>query len=186
MIIFGLGNPGSIYRSTRHNVGYRVAERLARRFKKRFRTIPGYKIAVTKQKHVYIHIVKPICWMNQSGISVKNYLEKRPEEFLIVIDDVNLPLGRMRLRSAGSDGGHQGLRSVIKEIGREDFPRLRVGIGHKHGDLAEYVLSRFTRREKQVLDCVINKAAEGIIVLLAKGLSKAQNLLNSVDHTEDE
>jgi len=181
MIIFGLGNPGSTYSSTRHNAGYRVIARCARHFKKRFRKKSQYQVATIKIFSKEIFLVKPLCWMNRSGIAIKRYMEETYDNFMIIIDDVNLPLGRMRLRNQGSHGGHNGLRSIIEEMGTSAFPRLRIGIGHQGDDLADYVLSRFTRSEKKVFDQVIEKAVEGLIILFTKGIQKAQNFVNSVD-----
>jgi PTH1 family peptidyl-tRNA hydrolase len=186
MIIFGLGNPGSAYRLTRHNVGFRVAERFAHHYKKRFRTKQGYQTAVIALSHRTIYLVKPQCWMNRSGSAVKRYLELTQDDFMVISDDANLPLGRMRLRLRGSDGGHNGLRSVIKEMSTDDFPRLRIGIGRHDEDLAEYVLSTFTRKEKKILDATLDKAVEGLTILINHNFQKAQNYVNSTDLSEYE
>lgn len=181
-----MGNPGSTYRLTRHNIGYRVAERFARHYKKRFRTKQGYQIAVVMLAHKAIHLLKPLCWMNRSGTVVKHYVGQTHKDFMVIVDDINLPLGRMRLRRRGSDGGHNGLRSVIEEMATDNFPRLRIGIGHQGRDLAEYVLSRFTSSEKKILNEIINKAVEGLVIFCTRGLQQAQAFINSVDLTEDE
>ncbi|MBN2619743.1 aminoacyl-tRNA hydrolase [candidate division WOR-3 bacterium] len=186
MIIFGLGNPGSTYRLTRHNIGFHVAERFAHHYKKRFRTKQGYQIAVVGFSHTTVHLVKPQCWMNRSGSVVRRYMEKAQDDFMVISDDVNLPPGRMRLRLRGSDGGHNGLRSVIEEMSSQDFPRLRIGIGRQGEDLAEYVLGAFKRREKRILDATIDKAVEGLTIYFTAGFQKAQNFINSVNLSENE
>ncbi|MCK4453338.1 aminoacyl-tRNA hydrolase [candidate division WOR-3 bacterium] len=181
MIIFGLGNPGLKYRSTRHNVGYIFLDRLAKQYKKRFYTKQGYKIAkigISKNK---IYLIKPQCWMNQSGFAVSMILQERHEDFMVVVDDVNLPLGKIRLKSRGSDGGHLGLRSIIDARGNSNFPRLRIGIGCPINDVADYVLSPFKQREKKILMSVIEKGIKGIEVLVKDNFTKAQNYINAID-----
>ncbi|GAJ24578.1 unnamed protein product, partial [marine sediment metagenome] len=173
MIIFGLGNPGLKYRSTRHNVGYIFLDRLAKQYKKRFYTKQGYKIAKIDISKNKIYLVKPQCWMNQSGNAVSEILQEMDGDFLVVVDDVNLPLGKIRLKSRGSDGGHLGLRSIIDSRGNSNFPRLRIGIGCPINDVANYVLSPFKRREKKILMSVIDKGIKGIEVLLKDSFTKA-------------
>ncbi len=183
MIIFGLGNPGLKYRATRHNAGYLLLDQFSKKKRRRFKTTRGFKYISFKIKDHNVELVKPQCWMNQSGIAVANYIEKNPNDFLVVVDDINLPLGRMRLRTSGSDGGHLGLRSIIEEINTDDFPRMRIGIGRPEIDAAEYVLDRFNRDEKKILKQVIEEGIKGIEIMLTKGMSKAQNYINGIDLT---
>lgn len=181
MIIFGLGNPGLKYRSTKHNAGYIFLDRFAKPFKKRFRTKQGYKIVKIKITKNVVYLIKPQCWMNQSGNAVSEILQEIDGDFLVVVDDVNLPVGKIRLKSRGSDGGHLGLRSIIDSRGNSNFPRLRIGIGCPINDVADYVLSPFKRREKKILMLVIEKGIKGIEVLVKDNFTKAQNYINAID-----
>ncbi len=184
MIIFGLGNPGLRYRSTRHNTGYLFLELFAKMYKKRFRVRRGYRIAKIEIDTRSIALVKPHRWMNQSGLVVSRILKDLDDEFLVVVDDVNLPLGKIRLRRRGSDGGHLGLRSIIDELNTMNFLRLRIGIGQPHGDYASYVLHAFRRDEKKILRTAIREAIKGVEILVRDNFLKAQNYINSVDLTD--
>jgi PTH1 family peptidyl-tRNA hydrolase len=161
-IIFGLGNPGKKYKNNRHNIGYMVIERIAEdvRFKRSIK-LKGYlgekEIAGEK-----ILLVKPTTFMNNSGICVKkiiDYYQIHLKDFLVIYDDVDLPLGKIRFRRKGSSGGHKGIKSIIEILGSEEINRLRIGIGKKRDeDLAEYVLSDFSPQEKEILKKVISDA----------------------------
>ncbi len=181
MIIFGLGNPGLRYRATRHNVGYIFLDRFAKQYKKRFRSQRGYRIARMEINDETVTLIKPQCWMNLSGNAVSKILHERTGGFLIVVDDVNLPLGRTRLRSKGSDGGHLGLRSIIDELSTENFWRLRIGIGQPHEDYARYVLNSFKRGEKKTLHAVIKETIKGVELLVRDSFKSAQNYINSIN-----
>ena len=181
MIIFGLGNPGLRYRHTRHNAGHLFLERLAKHYKKRFSRAQYYTKSVVTIKTVEVILVKPRCWMNLCGSTIQRILEKYDEDFMVVLDDINLPVGRMRLRSRGSDGGHLGLRSVIQALQSTEFPRLRIGIGQPEIEAEDYVLSRFTTTERRVLLEVIEEGIKGIQIMVGQGFVRAQNHINSVD-----
>jgi PTH1 family peptidyl-tRNA hydrolase len=181
MIIFGLGNPGRRYRFTRHNAGYLFVERLAKYYAKRFLRRKHYAIAKVRVEGVDIRLIKPKCWMNQCGDTVKEIIVEYNTDFMVVVDDINLPVGRIRLRGKGSDGGHRGLRSVIDELHNESFPRLRIGVGRPRIDAADYVLRRFTTDERRILLEVMAEAIQGIRVMLREGLGKGQNHINSIN-----
>jgi PTH1 family peptidyl-tRNA hydrolase len=181
MIIFGLGNPGPRYRFTRHNAGYLFVERFVRYHKKKFLRRKHYSISRFKTAGVEVGLIKPRCWMNQCGDTIEWILRGCNEDFLIVVDDVDLPVGRIRLRSKGSDGGHLGLRSVINALQTEKFPRLRIGVGRPSIDTADYVLNRFTAGERKILLEVIKGAIKGIRIMMSEGFVKAQNHINSID-----
>ena len=183
MLIFGLGNPGIKYRSTRHNVGYLFCERFARKHKKRFRTKQGYKVATAFIQRAHVQLIKPQVWMNQSGIAITSIIHNRKEPYLVVVDDINLPLGKMRLRSKGSDGGHLGLRSIAEHLETMHFPRLRIGIGRSDTDVASYVLDAFSRQEKRLLNIIIDEGIKGIRIMIKNDFVKAQNHINAVDLT---
>jgi PTH1 family peptidyl-tRNA hydrolase len=180
MIIFGLGNPGPKYRFTRHNAGYIFLDRLARSFRKRFSRKRNFRITTFKVKGTELTLIKPNCWMNQCGGRVNAVLGEEKPKFMVVVDDINLPLGKLRLRSKGSDGGHLGLRSIIDELKTENFPRLRIGIGQPQIDTADYVLSRFNTAEKRVLTKVMSQGIRGIRILVSEGFLKAQNYINAI------
>jgi PTH1 family peptidyl-tRNA hydrolase len=189
MIIFGLGNPGSRYRLTRHNAGRLFLDQLARYYKKRFVRKPGYTISAVRIKGNHVLLIKPVCWMNLCGASIEQIVRQRRGEFMIVMDDIDLPLGRMRLRSKGGDGGHRGLRSLIEALKTDEFPRLRIGIGQGQGagtriDAAEYVLQKFTREELIVLRRILREAIKGIQLMVTGGFHKAQNYINSANCTD--
>ncbi|MGD8978523.1 MAG: aminoacyl-tRNA hydrolase [candidate division WOR-3 bacterium] len=181
MIIFGLGNPGLRYRFTRHNAGFVFVERFAKHHGGRFLRRKHYAISQVDVGGVAVRLVKPKCWMNHCGDVIKWILQKYNEDFLVTVDDINLPVGRVRLRSKGSDGGHLGLRSLINAIQTERFPRLRIGVGRPEIDAAEYVLRRFTPNERKVLLSVVKETIEGVHVMITEGFGKAQNHINSID-----
>jgi PTH1 family peptidyl-tRNA hydrolase len=181
MIIFGLGNPGQKYRLTRHNAGYVFLDRLARSFRKRFSRKKHFRITTFRFKGTELELIKPNCWMNQCGIKIKAVLGEVKPKFMVVVDDINLPLGKLRLRSKGSDGGHLGLRSVIDELQTENFPRLRIGVGQPQIDAADYVLGRFSAAERRILNKVMSQGVRGIRILLSEDFVKAQNYINSIN-----
>jgi PTH1 family peptidyl-tRNA hydrolase len=185
MIIFGLGNPGLKYRRTRHNAGYLFLEQLARTSKKRFVDRRQYRQAILRIRNTPVRLVKPNCWMNQCGLVIRDMLRVEKHDFLVVLDDVNLPLGRMRLRSNGSDGGHLGLRSIIESLRTNNFPRLRIGIGQPSLDTEDYVLERFNAGEMRILIRVLKHGIEGIRILVNRGFVKAQNYVNSIKIESD-
>ncbi len=185
MIVFGLGNPGLHYRFTRHNAGYLFVERLARHYRKKFLRRKDYSISHIKIKRHEIILIKPRCWMNQCGSVIHAITDDRGEEFMVVLDDINLPVGRARLRDQGSDGGHRGLRSVIENLQTDAFPRLRLGVGRSEMDAADYVLRRFSAAERKILLRVINEAIKGIQIMVDQGIGRAQNHINSIDIVSD-
>jgi len=182
--IVGLGNPGADYRHTRHNVGFDVLDELARRWGVRFKSWKALAdIAVVKTQDALL--AKPQTYMNASGEAVQRiaaFHKLDPAELLIVVDEVQLPLGRLRLRQSGSDGGHNGLKSVIQHVGRE-FPRLRVGVGRGDPgwDLADHVLSRFEAAEREVVGRSVARAADAVEVFLQHGLIEAMNRYNAAE-----
>ena len=165
-LLFGLGNPGGRYELTRHNLGWRLVDVLAERHGERFSAGRGdYFHARYRLDDREIRLIKPTTWMNLSGRAVRQYLAiERPEEYemVVAIDDVHLPLGRLRLRRGGSAGGHNGLKSVIEILGSEEIPRLRMGVGPgpEGADLADYVLEEFSGGEQEAVDAMLQRAAE--------------------------
>jgi PTH1 family peptidyl-tRNA hydrolase len=128
--------------------------------------------------------VKPVSWMNLSGAVTARLTVKYKQEILVVVDDIALPLGRMRLRTRGSDGGHKGLRSIAEHLKTDDFARLRIGIGKPDINPADYVLSRFSKAEMSVVKKVIDEGIKGIEIAVKDGFEKAQNYINAVNLTD--
>ncbi len=181
----GLGNPGRKYKSTRHNLGFQVLDSLAKKHKKKLKSGPGdFHFARISFKDRDVYLVKPDTFMNHSGMAVSDCLKRwevRPEELLVICDDLYLPLGRIRIRNKGSDGGHNGLKSIIAEIGTTDFPRLRMGIGQPQPNYSaeEYVLEPFARTERKTVRQMIKTAAEAADSCIIEGVEKAMNRFNA-------
>ncbi len=179
--IVGLGNPGDEYTGTRHNVGFEVVGELAGRWNAKLRKWKSIAdVAVIKDRAVVL--VEPRTFMNHSGQAVHAvmaFYKILPADVLVIVDEAQLPLGKLRLRSSGSAGGHNGLKSVIEHVGRE-FPRLRIGVdrGHPEWDLSDRVLSRFPASERDVVDRAIARAADAVETYLMDGLQVAMNRFN--------
>lgn len=168
-IIIGLGNPGKKYEKTRHNVGFAVVENLLERSEEgHWSNDERFSAQVTKTNITgkQVILAKPQTFMNDSGESVSkllNYFKLKPEEAIVVADDINLEIGVLRVRKGGSEGGHKGLASIIEKIG-EDFYRLRVGVGFNEKEPAEkYVLKQITADEQQEIDKAIDKAVDNLV-----------------------
>jgi PTH1 family peptidyl-tRNA hydrolase len=188
-LIVGLGNPGRNYHRTRHNVGFAVADELVRRHAVDFEL--GRANALTARVGTgaaSLLFVKPLTMMNLSGEAVgglAHFYKIDPSDIIAVADDVNLPLGRLRLRSSGSAGGHNGFRSIIACLGSDMFPRLRVGVGRgdPRRDLADHVLARFDPDEAVEVERAIARAADAVETFLAEGIEAAMNRFNRADET---
>jgi PTH1 family peptidyl-tRNA hydrolase len=182
--IVGLGNPGAEYRNTRHNVGFEVVDALARRWAVRLRSWKSVAdVAVVGARDAIL--VEPKTFMNLSGQAVRavaDYYRIAPADLLVIVDEVQLPLGRLRLRRSGSAGGHNGLKSVIEHVGAE-FPRLRIGVerGDRRWDLADRVLSPFPASERDVVDAAIDRAADAAETFLSEGLEPAMSRFNAAE-----
>ena len=183
--IIGLGNPGREYEGTRHNVGFDVVDEVARRWKTRLKSWKTVTdLAVVGEREAIL--AKPKTFMNLSGEAVGRiaaFHKIDPADVLIVVDDVQLPLGRLRCRPSGSAGGHNGLKSVIQHLGSQDFPRLRVGVGRgdPQWDLADHVLSPFQGGEQESARQAVARAADAVEVFLQDGIGAAMNQFNAAD-----
>lgn len=178
-LIAGLGNPGREYQRTRHNIGFMVLDRLAADAQLRWDYSGKWNAGWAKGDVV---MVKPATFMNRSGeavAAIANFYKIAAQEVLVVLDDLALPLGRLRVRIQGSSGGHNGLESVIEHFGTEAVPRLRIGIGAapSRGSI-DYVLGRFFEEEKPLVDATIKRAAEAVKCAVDKGLFAAMNVFN--------
>jgi PTH1 family peptidyl-tRNA hydrolase len=184
-LAIGLGNPGSKYIRTRHNMGFCVIDILARRLAVSFRSHDGICLLGTGcVDHVQIGLVKPLTYMNESGraaSSIREHLNLRLDELLVICDDTNLPLGKIRLRHCGSDGGHRGLSSVISHLAAIDFPRLRLGIGPppEGQDLVDFVLEEFQSQEKPLVADMLEMAGDAVICFFRDGIESAMNRYNA-------
>ena len=186
-LIVGLGNPGRSYHGTRHNVGFAVADELARRREVAFEH--GRANALTARVGrgaATLLFVKPLTMMNLSGEAVgglAHFYKIDPSDIIAVADDVNLPLGRLRLRGSGSAGGHNGFRSIIACLGSDMFRRLRVGVGRgdPRRDLADHVLARFDPDEAEEVERAIARAADAVETFLAEGIEAAMNRFNRAE-----
>jgi PTH1 family peptidyl-tRNA hydrolase len=184
VIVVGLGNPGRRYEGTRHNVGFAVADRVAENLEVTHRESleTAGVLRGTIDAHEVI-LVWPTTFMNRSGEAIREVLERydaTPAELLVVTDDVYLPLGTVRLRLSGSDGGHNGLASVIEAAGTTQIPRLRVGVGRESApeDLVEFVLGRFDANEQAVLAEMTDTAARCVAAYVTLGAASAMNEFN--------
>jgi peptidyl-tRNA hydrolase, PTH1 family len=183
-LIVGLGNPGLEYRDTRHNIGFMVVDELARRFGVTFNEEKRWHGLAAKLSSGWL--LKPMTYMNDSGRSVRalgQFYKISPAETLAIYDDVDLPLGRLRIRLSGSAGGHNGIKSMISSLGTEAFPRFKLGIaaekGRPSGDkLVNHVLGKFGHEDAPTLHLVIQSAADAVISALQNGLDAAMNKFN--------
>jgi PTH1 family peptidyl-tRNA hydrolase len=187
-LIVGLGNPGSLYEKSRHNVGWMVLDNLARFHKLRFKAGKG-DFLVTARGSLNFQLMKPLTSMNRSGIAVIQAVEQYRillEDLMVITDDLDLPLGRFRFRKKGSSGGHKGLASVIYYLGSEEFPRLRIGISslaRKETPADEFVLEEFTTKELSVICDIITMVTEAMNHYLTNGITSAMNTYNKYRHT---
>jgi PTH1 family peptidyl-tRNA hydrolase len=186
-VVVGLGNPGWRYRRTRHNIGFRVVEEMARRGRVRFRRSyrMAARIAPLERAGQEVLLVEPQTYMNRSGLTVRAVMvefDRRREELVVVVDDASLPLGRLRVRPEGSDGGHNGLKSIVEVIGSTEFARVRVGIGPGGGDgLTDHVLGKFSRAERPLVAKVVEAAADAVETMVNEGVGPAMNTFNGMD-----
>jgi PTH1 family peptidyl-tRNA hydrolase len=187
ILIAGLGNPGPSYRGTWHNLGYRVLEKLATRFRVEFLAGKGeYLFSSVKFSGRDVLMVKPTSYMNLSGRPILQLVEQEDifhENILAICDDINLPLGKIRLRGKGSEGGHKGLSSLIYYLGTENFPRIRMGIATEEEitDLKYHVLLEIPERYSIEVDMMLEKTADAVEAFIEQGLTFAMNKFNSYE-----
>lgn len=185
-IIAGLGNPGREYESTRHNAGFRVLDYIALQHninvnRVKFKGLCGRGKIGDEE----VLLLKPQTYMNLSGESILDavqFFKTDIKNLIVIFDDVSIPLGRIRIRPSGSDGGHNGMKSIIRLLGRNDFPRLRVGIGAPENDMIDYVIGRFSEDEKKVMEDVIKVSCYAANSIVEQGVVAAMNQFNSYRH----
>lgn len=184
-IIAGLGNPGTQYENTRHNCGFMAAETLADIYETplkrlRFKSLTG-EISIGGKRCL---VMKPTTFMNNSGDAVEEaavFYKIPPERILVIYDDISLDVGRLRIRGKGSDGGHNGMKSIILRLNSDNFPRIRIGVGEKPNkdyDLADWVLSRFTKEEGEKLETALSNSAKAAELIVEGKINEAMNLYN--------
>jgi PTH1 family peptidyl-tRNA hydrolase len=183
-LVVGLGNPGAAYALTRHNAGFMVADELAGKFdigfdKRKFDTVFG-RGHIEKEPVV---LAKPMAFMNRSGPPVKmlaDFFKISSEAVLVIHDDIDLAFGRLKIKEKGGHGGHNGIRSLIDAFGRDDFVRLRIGVGRSGFDISvsDHVLSKFTGRENESLAQIIATARDAVVTILCKGTKAGMNQFN--------
>lgn len=186
-LIVGLGNPGSQYIETRHNAGFMIIDKVADSFsipaeKSRFNALYGRG----RIENVDVILAKPMAFMNKSGYPVQQiagYFRISSQDILVVHDDIDLAFGRLQIKVSGGSGGHKGIKSIIEVFGRNDFARIRIGIGRRgSGDMfsvSDYVLSRFNPDEKLILPGIITRAKDAVVTILSKGVKEGMNIFNN-------
>ncbi len=184
-LIVGLGNPGREYERSRHNCGFRALDILAEKLsckvdKMKFQGLYGQ----VNYKNKKLYLLKPMTFMNLSGRSVlqlSSYFHVPPQRIIVMFDDISLVPGRLRIRPNGSAGGHNGIKSIISELGSQDFPRVKIGVGAKPNpeyDLADWVLSSFSAQEEKALEPALTRAADAALCILERGTMEAANRYN--------
>ena len=184
-LIVGLGNPGKQYEHTRHNAGFRAMDVLSAKL--------GCKVDKLKFQGLYsqvnysgkkLYLLKPQTFMNLSGRSVvqlSSYFHIPPQRIIVLFDDISLEPGRLRVRADGSAGGHNGIKSIIAELGSQNFPRVKIGVGakaHAEQDLADWVLSGFSANEEKALDSALERAADAALCIIDRGVPETANRYN--------
>jgi len=190
-LIVGLGNPGTEYRDTRHNVGFMVADALVDRWRVSDQWREKFEALLIKTTvgDESVIVAKPLTFMNLSGQAVSGlagFYKIEPADVFIVTDDVALPVGRLRARRDGGAGGHNGLKSIIQSFGTQAFPRMRVGVGRgdNRRDLADHVLGRFEADERDIVSAAVLRAADATEVFLSDGIERVMNAFNAAEQTD--
>ena len=192
-LIVGLGNPEPKYDQTRHNIGFDAVDRLAEAWSLSFQSNKRFQGLIAEGISPYgnkIRLLKPLTYMNRSGQSVRaviDWYKIAPGSVLVIYDDMDLPVGRLRIRRSGSAGGHNGMKSIIAHLGKQDFPRLRIGIGKSNGkkQTIGHVLGKFAPEEKKVIQEMLDISVNAVEKSLKQGIEKAMSIYNSKTLTID-
>lgn len=180
-LIIGLGNPEKKYKLNRHNIGFLAIDKIADNFGIKL-TFQNYNSNFGISRKYKVILVKPLTYMNNSGEAVKFFLKKYkllPTDIIIIYDDLDLELGKIRIREKGSSGGHKGLISIIQHLNTEEFPRIRVGIGRpQNQETIDFVLSNFKKKELSIIEKTLEQVVEATKIIIENGISKAMNKFN--------
>lgn len=187
-LVVGLGNPGTEYEETRHNIGFKVIDKLAQLNKisldrQKFKGVcTDYRLGTEK-----VVLVKPLTYMNLSGecvVQFADYFDVPDENIIVIYDDVSLDVGRMRIRKKGSSGGQNGIKNIIKNLETDVFPRIKVGVGKHQRDLVDHVLGKFSDEDKVVMEKVVEEAARAAECIIKESTDKAMNVYNGFNAAE--
>ncbi|SFC67141.1 aminoacyl-tRNA hydrolase [Clostridium uliginosum] len=181
-LIVGLGNPGKEYDNTRHNIGFEVVDNIAKEYnieinRQKFKGVYGEGFIANNK----VILLKPSTYMNLSGESIRevaNFYKISNEEILVIYDDISLDIGKLRIREKGSAGGHNGIKSIISNLGTDIFPRIKVGVGQPNVNLVNYVLGKFSKEEKSVLTESISAVTQSVKVVISEDVKSAMNKFN--------
>ncbi|OGU33671.1 MAG: aminoacyl-tRNA hydrolase [Ignavibacteria bacterium GWB2_35_6b] len=185
--VLGIGNPGKKYEDTRHNIGFKILDNFVDKHKLFFKASKGeFYIAGSEFNASPFFLVKPTTYVNLSGIAAKEILESfnvKLEDLLIIADDINLQTGKLRIRKSGGDGGHNGIASIIYHVESNQFPRLRFGIGNdfEKGEMANFVLDKFSNEDVKIINPAINSAIETIEHFIEGGYNTALNFFSKIN-----
>ncbi|MEW6107690.1 MAG: aminoacyl-tRNA hydrolase [Nitrospirota bacterium] len=181
-LIVGLGNPGSKYERTRHNIGFLVLEKLIQKNDLEFSEKKDFRICKGSIENSAIILMEPLTFMNRSGTAVRRVAEKYnipPEKIMVIHDDLDMEIGKLKIRRRGSSGGHRGIDSIIQNLGSSDFIRVKIGIGRdEYSPTEDYVLSKFSRHELPLIKKSAEKAVDAIETIIKEGVERAMNRFN--------
>ena len=183
-VVAGLGNPGKKYDNTPHNIGFDIVDILAEKLSAGWKNHANFRVSTAKAswKGTQLLLVKPQTFMNLSGTGIAplmRYFRCKPEDLTVVVDDADLPLGRLRIRAKGGAGGHNGLASIIENLGTQEFARVRVGVGRETpGGLIKHVLNKFASDHKEMVEGAVETATEAVLCLIENDLIESMNRYN--------
>lgn len=185
ILIVGLGNPGKQYEQTRHNIGFDVIDYMANKYnidvnREKFKGICGEGFIENKK----VILLKPLTYMNLSGESIRelaNFYKLEDDEIIVVYDDISLDIGRLRIREKGSAGGHNGIKSIIQNLGGDKFPRVKVGVGQPKDNLVNHVLGKFSKEDREHIEKVIPVVSDAIVEIVKNEAKESMNKFNGVN-----
>ncbi|EHR1327612.1 aminoacyl-tRNA hydrolase [Clostridium perfringens] len=185
ILIVGLGNPGNQYEQTRHNIGFDVIDYMANKYnidvnREKFKGICGEGFIENKK----VILLKPLTYMNLSGESIRelaNFYKLEDDEIIVVYDDISLDIGRLRIREKGSAGGHNGIKSIIQNLGGDKFPRVKVGVGQPKDNLVNHVLGKFSKEDREHIEKVIPVVSDAIVEIVKNDAKESMNKFNGVN-----
>ncbi|MDM0715991.1 aminoacyl-tRNA hydrolase [Clostridium perfringens] len=185
ILIVGLGNPGKQYEQTRHNIGFDVIDYMANKYnidvnREKFKGICGEGFIENKK----VILLKPLTYMNLSGESIRelaNFYKLEDDEIIVVYDDISLDIGRLRIREKGSAGGHNGIKSIIQNLGGDKFPRVKVGLGQPKDNLVNHVLGKFSKEDREHIEKVIPVVSDAIVEIVKNDAKESMNKFNGVN-----